>query len=235
MDRLNYELGEGFYLYGHKEDLANAFTQNATTGFSQYLPVPEGKKSFSMFERRQLLPEYNPCQLGVGEAFFRPTATAEKRPFADNLAEYRKRYKTVKWDTFTTQMKFFADTLAVARQRGIKVIVMAMPITDLNRTLIAPYAYDAYLESVKAMADAKGATFIDLEASKAFQLSDFMDTVHLHPGGGKKMLDLLADRVATEGSIQLALNLPAKPNAQTADSNPTTNPTPVAALKAHSL
>ncbi len=205
--RLDYELGKVFYFYKDREKITDKLAKLANTGINDVLPAPKGAKPFSIFDRRQLLPAYRPAELEEGEAFFRPeTAEDKKRGIFDNLAEYRKRYKELKWDTFLTQMQFFASFLDVAKQRGIHVVVMAMPITDVNRSLLSDRAWGAYMNSVKALAKAKGASYVDLHNSGAFQVTDFMDTVHLSPDGGKKMLDCLVETIRLDSTTLSYLN-----------------------------
>lgn len=204
--RLDYELGKVFYFYGQRDKLTVNLAQTANNVVGDLCPAPKGK-SFSIFDRRQLLPAYRPAELEIGEAFFRPeTAEDKKRGIFDNLAEYRKRYKELKWDTFLTQMQFFAQFLDTAKQRGIHVVVMAMPITDVNRSLLSDTAWGAYMNSVRALAQAKGASYIDLHDSGEFAVTDFMDTVHLSPDGGKKMLDCLVENIRSDAKTLTALN-----------------------------
>ncbi len=209
-ERLNYELSKSVYLYGLKQDITCKANQLATSKAEKYIPLPQTEKRFSIFDRRALMPEYRPGELNVGEAFFRPHELGEREAFADNLIEYRKRYKSLKWDTYITQMRSFTDLMNVARARGIHVVVMAMPITDINRSLLTKQAWDVYRTGVRSFALSKGATFIDLDASKKFALSDFMDTVHLHTGGGRKMLDCLADTLSADRPTLVALGIKPK-------------------------
>jgi hypothetical protein len=205
--RLDHELGKVFYFYKEREKITSQLAQLGTKGINDLLPAPKGAKAFSIFDRRQLLPAYRPAELEVGEAYFRPeTAEDKKRGIFDNLSEYRKRYKTLKWDTFLTQMQFFASFLDTAKQRGIHVVVMAMPITDVNRSLLSDAAWGAYMNSVKVLAQAKGASYIDLHDCGAFLVTDFMDTVHLSPDGGRKMLDHLVETIRSDSTTLSYLN-----------------------------
>lgn len=207
-ERLNFELGKLVYLYREKGNIGARTEQLASAAVGSLAPRPAGGRPFSVADRRSLLPEYRRCQLVEGEAYFRPTRPEERTTVIDNLAEYRSRYARVRWDTFLTQMEFLADTVALARSRGVHVVLVAMPITDVNRSLIQDYAWKAYVRSVKAIAMVTGSTFIDLADASVFSRFDFGDTVHLHSGGGKKLLDLLADRLAGSQACRLALGVP---------------------------
>jgi len=217
--RAGFELGKLVYLYGQRIDLQNAMVHLQTGMLNQLLPLPKGATAYSIFARRNLLPDYKACELASQEAFFRPTKASEKTQCFDNLAEYKRRYSTVKWRTFTSQMEFLADLLQLAESRGIHVVVALMPITDLNRSLLKPYAWDAYRNSVAALSNSHHATFFDLAKLGQFELSDFGDTVHLHAGGGQKMLNILARELSTNQAVNLAL----QPKSDQQDSQPIIN------------
>jgi hypothetical protein len=194
--RLDYELGKLSYFWQNRANISQVADQFATSVVNSAVPLPEDGYPVTFDERRLLMPDFRPCEVPKGAAFFRPTTAAERTNFVDNLAEYKKRYATMKWDTYISQMRFFADALDVAKSQGIKAVVVAMPITDLNRQLLSDLSWDAYRKGVLAMAKRKGATVIDLSESKEFSRSDFGDTVHLHSGGGKKFFDVVVDRLS---------------------------------------
>jgi hypothetical protein len=56
------------------------------------------------------------------------------------------------------------------------------------------------------LAEAKGASYINLHDSGAFAVTDFMDTVHLSPDGGKKMLDCLVESIRSDSTTLSYLN-----------------------------
>lgn len=198
--RLNYELGRLIFCYGDRVDLSHNTERYITHGLDRFVP-PVGKPLGIKF-RRIILPEYHPFEVGLNECLFQPYTDKTRPPFVDNIAEYRKRYRQLKWDTFLSQMEFLSSTLDVARARGIRVILVSMPITDINRNLVGPFAADVYLKSLRVIAKAKGATVIDLDRSGQFKLQDFSDTVHLHSGGGAKMLDMLAEKLVAERVVK---------------------------------
>jgi hypothetical protein len=225
-ERMNFELGRVFCLYGNREQLSASGAKLASSILQKSFP---NVGTISYDDRHLLIPEYHPCEVCAGQAFFRPTTPKERETFADNIAEYKKRYGTLKWDTYLTQMEFFGDTLQEARKRGIKTVVVSMPITDLNRSLLNDKSWLAYRDGVLLMAKRKGAVVVDLSESKLFSRSDFMDTVHLHSGGGKRWLDLVSEAMAAEPKIVSTLSL------DVAQSRTKTDPTSLPASAAKRL
>lgn len=205
LERFNYELGKLFYVYGQRIDLADWATNKCVGLVNSILPLPKDKQAMSFDDRRLLAPEYRPCEVLAGQALFRPSTPKEWANFSDNLAEYKKRYGKLKWDTYLTQLSFFAETLEAARRKNIRVVVVMMPITDINRSLLSDFNWNLYCKSVSTMANRKGASVIDLSETDYFQRSDFMDTVHLHSLGGRKWLDVVVASMSGNDKVLSAL------------------------------
>ena len=204
-ERLDFALGKACYFYGKRVDIANNANKLASKIMDKTLPVPVGERAATFDERRQLMPDYHPTEILKGQAWFRPMTGEQQGNFVDNLDEYRKRYKKMKWETYNSQMKFFRDTIETAQARGIKVVVVTMPITELNRSLLSDQAWNAYRNGVVSLAQEKGCTLVDFSKSAEFSQKDFGDTVHLHSAGGKRLFDLLTDRLAVDQSVLSAL------------------------------
>jgi len=203
-ERMSYEMGRAIYPLGQSENIMTSLSR----GFNSFLVATFPKvKPSSVDKRRGLLPEYHPFEIHPQECYFRPQTDKERPAFVDNIDEYRKRYKTLKWETFLSQMQFLTDIIDTANQRGTHVVVVAMPITDINRNLISDNAWNEYKTRLEKLAHSKGATYIDMYATKAFPLSDFGDTVHLHSGGGARLLDMLAKELAKNHEVTAALNV----------------------------
>lgn len=219
--RMNYEMGRLIFPYGQKIDLVTTFSRAAVAFLDKVVPPTNGGAPIAI--RRRILPDYKSFEVAKDECLFIPAVPGEQKPFTDNIDEYRKRYKKLKWETYLTQMQFMVDTLNIAKERGIKVVIVSMPITEINRSLLSDLSWQTYKKSIKVVAQAKGATYIDIEGSGKFSTKDFGDTVHLHGGGGAKLLDMIAETLVKDHSVMTALNKPAV--------KPAVNATTVAGLR----
>jgi hypothetical protein len=152
------------------------------------------------------LPGFRPLEVAKQDCFFRPTTKAPKANFSDSLDEYKQRYGTLKWETYLSQINFLGKMIAKAHEQNTKVLIVSMPITDLNRQLLGDFKWKLYKESIKVVALSEGASFLDLESSGQFSDQDFMDTVHLHAQGGIKLLTILANYLSKDKTIESALN-----------------------------
>jgi hypothetical protein len=203
-ERFNYELGRLFFTYGEKEDLSHGFDRAVRQVVNEKLSsIP----TIPLCLRRVILPEYRTTEVGKQDCLFKSYAVKPRPPFVDNIAEYKKRYETLKWDTFLTQMEFLAKTMDVAHDRGIPFILVSMPITDINRNMLSKTAAEAYKLSLRLLASSKHATFVELDGTKNYTIADYEDTVHLHSGGGRKMLSSIATVLAHDPVVQKALGV----------------------------
>ena len=207
-ERLNYELGKLCYTYGVRGQIALDVSRLADKVLNKIAPRPNtGLSNVELIAlRRKLLPDYKATEVNANECMFRPIANEQRPAFQDNIQEYRKRYKTLKRETFDSQMTFLKDILATSKERGTHVLLVAMPITDVNRNLLSDSSWALYKESLRKLAQDGGASFYDMHAPGDFKLADFQDTVHLHSGGGAKLLDKIAAILVSDKDCQAALS-----------------------------
>ncbi len=113
---------------------------------------------------------------------------SEDERFANSLNEYKRRYRYIGDRDLTVQMGFLDRLLAVCHERGIKVILINMPLTDMNRQLLPQGFYDQFSQRIGNLAKSHEANFLNLGASPEFNRGDFWDTTHLNHSGGRKLL-----------------------------------------------
>jgi hypothetical protein len=85
-------------------------------------------------------------------------------------------------------------TLANCHDNGIHVLLVNMPITELNMSALAPGVYERYSRDIQAAAQKSGAQFMDLNDHKQFPRTDFVDTVHMNGYGAIKFWRLITNR-----------------------------------------
>jgi hypothetical protein len=103
--------------------------------------------------------------------------------------EYTRRYKNIDQRDLSVQMGFLKRLLQVSRERGIKVIVVNMPLSEINRKLLPPGFYQRFRGEIgKIVAQEQGVRYVDIGDSSDFTRWDFWDTAHLGPAGGEKVM-----------------------------------------------
>jgi hypothetical protein len=95
------------------------------------------------------------------------------------------------------QAERFAQLLDLARARGIRVVVINMPITTEHEAFLSPAgAYAGYRTYLQTTSAAHGARFVDYNDHSLWQEpQDFADTHHLNRTGAKKLSSLVANDV----------------------------------------
>ena len=124
----------------------------------------------------------------------------QNRPFvmAASVREYKARYKTFNPVQFETQKRFLEAMLDLTKQRHIPLVLMNMPLTDLNMQLMPAGLYDRYLQAVRQLASSHNVPLIDLQNDDHYPEELFYDTVHLNAKGGVKLSEKVASLVSAE-------------------------------------
>lgn len=128
----------------------------------------------------------NASKTGGGSGFMMG-GTPEER-WQNSLDEYRGRYRNIADKDLSVQMGFLKKSLDVCGERGIRVILVNMPLTQANRELFPPDFYRRFREQIGKIASRPGVKMIDLGESEDFVRQDYWDTTHLNHAGGYKLL-----------------------------------------------
>jgi hypothetical protein len=112
-----------------------------------------------------------------------------------SIDEYSRRYKFFNQQQFEKQKECFKAVVALCQAKGIKLYVVAMPITDDNRKLMPKELYSSYIDCLTSTTKAAGVPFLDLQKSGQYKNDDFYDTVHLNGSGGERFLAAMSDLV----------------------------------------
>lgn len=118
-----------------------------------------------------------------------------------SIEEYAKRYKHFNAKQFDKQKECFRALTALCAERKIKLCVVAMPLTDDNLKLMPPGLYQRYISFVKEATKEAAVPFLDLQSAKAYDESNFYDTVHLNSKGGEKFLSTVSNLVREHDSL----------------------------------
>ncbi len=114
---------------------------------------------------------------------------AQPRYEAWHIEDYRKRYNPANYLRYEQEMERLAYLLDNCKQRQITAVVVNMPITTTNRELIPERLLQRYERDLASSSRKHDAIYVDLSQNPIFTADDFLDTVHVNPQGGKKVLD----------------------------------------------
>lgn len=117
--------------------------------------------------------------------------------FLDNRREYVRRFSRLNQQTYNDQHVYFQSTLKYLRQLGIEVIVVNMPVLKPVRDLLPSRVQQNYLLDLKTTCSANHVSLLNLATSTEFPKRYFIDYVHLNAGGGKVLINQLADFITS--------------------------------------
>jgi hypothetical protein len=173
-DQADFALNHTCFLYGKRWRLQHEISKGmnkslGVVGLNQEEPVKTDAHS--------------------AHAGFMLGGTRQER-FEISTREYTRRYQGIGEKDLSLQMGFLSKIFQTCQSRGIKLIVVNMPLTPVNRALMPVGFYDRYREQVSSLVKQYGTNtkLIDLGQSPIFKDHDYWDTAHLNNLGGHKLL-----------------------------------------------
>lgn len=87
-------------------------------------------------------------------------------------------------------MSYLSKVVQLCEDRHIKLLVVDLPLTDINRSLMPANFYSMYRSKVGSICNNnnKQSRLLELGDSPLFTLSDFDDTIHLNGAGATKLM-----------------------------------------------
>ena len=196
-EKIEYWLSKLSFIAGHKEDFIYIQQRWAKALTEKVLPYKDlDMVKTPLHVRRQAFSEL-PEDSGANEVLVCPPQVKQE-PYEDNLAEYRYRYRKINWKQFNDQLSYLERLLSRAKQAGVSVILVNMPLTEDNLSIMPDNFYTSYLEKVTTLAERYQARVLDLNKAQLFPRSCFADSVHLNMRGGKHFFEVLAERLFSD-------------------------------------
>ncbi|HEY9760728.1 MAG TPA: hypothetical protein V6C97_36565 [Oculatellaceae cyanobacterium] len=198
-DRFDYWVGNVSFLYAHRNDILSLQHRYIKLFFAKTHLMDDLNLAHTPIALRKLamleLPEDN----AINEVFTAPYRHDEK--YLDNSSEYRARYRQFNHKLFKEQSSYLSDLMNLCDRRGIKLIIVNMPVTAGNVQLMPPGFYPQYLETVKSMTAAHHQDFIDMNDPRQFPDNCFLDSVHLNGKGGVTFFGKLTQELVTTKAL----------------------------------
>ena len=114
----------------------------------------------------------------------------------NDLRSYQARYNPPNDQGFCEQYRNFERLLQLLSSHHIRTLVVNMPLTSENRSLLAVSTARAYKQAWALLPQQFGADQLDFSTSAAYTQSDFEDSAHLNAVGGNKLFQAIAQYVA---------------------------------------
>lgn len=114
---------------------------------------------------------------------------------------YHSAYRNIEAETSPLQFEFLEHFLKLSRELHVRVIVLEVPLEKPHRDLLPPGFSPRFTKKLSVVCTQFGAEFVNAEESISFDANDFANPEHLNASGGRKLLNILAPRVAKALSV----------------------------------
>lgn len=129
-----------------------------------------------------------------------------KKVWEKSLVEYGARYKRFNSKQYEKQRQFLEGLLASAGKRGIRVVLVNMPLTADNLELMPDGLYDRYKKTLQALVKRHSCELLDLQRRMALNNDLFYDTVHLNSRGADAAMTEIAGYLAEQKQRAIAVS-----------------------------
>ena len=207
--RLDWCLQRSVYMYANALDIQMSANEWLTETMAHVVPRPtKTNRPFTWWDRTHVLPQYLKGEIIPNSMLAVPLTPAQAAAqTSDNTAEYRERYKHPEPSTYQLQFYFLRRLAYYCRKEKIELVLVNMPITQQNISLLNPTVYLQYVQAIKAFGYDNNVAVLDLCNWSQYVPGDFHDSVHLNAFGGKKFLWHLAEGLAAWPRTRLALEM----------------------------
>jgi hypothetical protein len=119
-------------------------------------------------------------------------AHPNEETWSHSMKEYAWRYEGIDVVNLDPQLFVLKQTVELCRKRGMKVVLVNVPMSSDNLTLLPPGFYEQYRNLLKDTARNAGCRFLDCaQYSDKITRADFADCAHLNKVGALKVFALL--------------------------------------------
>lgn len=128
-----------------------------------------------------------------------------------DLAHYDMRYNPPNGPLFKEHMQNFEAMLKLCHDRGIPIVIVNMPITDVNKSLIKPWVLKKYYDKMSELTSRYEITYWNMDSPNSYALSDYQDSTHLNGAGGRKFFSALANNLLKQRDFSSIAQSAARP------------------------
>ena len=178
-------------LYCMRTDWQSLAQIRAKRALEKILPMVVFEKYSDSLElkaqRRGLLPGE-----AIGTPQVYPGFALEHNDSQKTHAEYIRRYTPYDKSKADVQFAYLDRFISLAREHGIDVTLVNMPLSRRNMSIMPIDAYSDYLARVKATAIKGGARLVDLNQGEMQNDDRYADTVHMKPAVSREFMQIMA-------------------------------------------
>lgn len=182
-------------LYRYRTDWQTLFAIRAKRTIERCMPFIVFDKYYDTLalkpQKKGLLPGE-----AIGTPMVVPNNAVDHADWQTTTEEYKRRYNPVKENKAKAQFDYFEKLLALCQERKVNLMVVNMPLSQDNITVLPKGFYQQYLARAEQLCNQYGVEFVDLNQGQWTNNSNFVDSVHLKPESSKAFMQKLAQLTA---------------------------------------
>lgn len=199
--RIVYHLEQSLFIKSKNHDIQLlASEQIRTLVKPMLLQLPKSNLDAKANEDRKLAIYVDELQQGVWIAH--PTAPYH---FIEATDDCRKRFKKSNQGQFDNQIAWLKLCLDSCKHKGIKVVLVNTPATDMVKQIMPPGTYERHVGTIKLLAKEYGCPFLDADKDVKYGQTDFTDWIHMNGDGGMKVLQCIGTFIGDNKELALCL------------------------------
>ncbi|MGH9552807.1 MAG: hypothetical protein ACRD3W_25735, partial [Terriglobales bacterium] len=203
ISQVDWGLKRGVFLYGASTEILQELHDQAWRDLNTFLTAQTGGTAEVMQHPvKPLIPSYQLFDMAPGSMIAR--ADAGRAP-CDNTQDYKDRYKNPNLASYKNQFGFLERLITLCQRNDIELVLVNMPVTPHNLSLLGRQWHERYLRDVAHVAAVHNITYIDECTPGRYQPEDFHDIVHLTGKGGKKFIDNLVEKLSAAPNASAAM------------------------------
>lgn len=127
----------------------------------------------------------------------------------EDYDNHKRRYNPPNFERLQNQSAYLESMLNLCDENHIPILLVNMPLPDVNRGVIPKDLLAAYKKLVKQLADKHGCEVYDLDENALFadNLNNFNDCVHLNAKGGKAFFNVLSEHLTSHNKFKTAYDV----------------------------
>jgi len=192
------------YLNRHAVDIQQSLEAALTKTEEQCLSALPDRGLQGFCERKELLPTYKMGDRFPGVYLIDPLPPEVAQRGYRELFIYEKVYRHDSRRIEAMQMRGLAQFIDICKANGINCVLLNMPLSPGNVELYGKERYARFIQSLNELAESRGAGFVDLAHEGTWEKELFVDSVHLNPVGGTKVVQILAPKLPHYTNVAVA-------------------------------
>lgn len=198
-EKIESALSSFWYLFDTRADYQAILEKLGCQFFNRAPNIYEARKSFDPFGVDNLV-IFNPPHARADQVL--PQAIKEEDARKNSI-----QYNPYNPERLQVQFQYFEKTLKFCRDKGITVVVIDMPLPEINRREMSMQLSSDYQSNLQALCGKYSTRLLRLQNDPDFLDCDFRDSCHVVGSGGKKVIDRLIDFLAGDRSFGKSLGI----------------------------